>query len=100
MWPALNCPESRAVPNYAPSRADRLVMRFSWNVLKRWLVEFCEDKNRAAKRKQAINRYTVPGIFKSFVLAELDKGKREEFHLGGDVSRVRGNDPFMEQVLA
>jgi hypothetical protein len=37
-------------------------MRLSWNDWKRWLVEFCEDKSRAAKRKEPLNRYTVPGI--------------------------------------
>jgi len=26
------------------------------------LVEFCEGRSRAAKRKEVINKYTVPGI--------------------------------------
>ena len=38
--------------------------------------------------------------FMSFVLAELDKGYMEEFHLGGDDSRVLGDEFFIEQVLA
>ena len=32
-------------------REGRLVMRFSSNIWKRWLVEFCEGKSRGAKRK-------------------------------------------------
>jgi len=36
----------------------------------------------------------------SFVLAELDKGYMEEFHLGGDDCRVLGDEFFIEQVLA
>ena len=33
-------------------------------------------------------------------MAELDKGYREEFHRGGDDSRVLGDEPFIEHVLA
>ena len=43
---------------------------------------------------------TAQKHFKSFVVAELDEGHREEFHRGGDDSRLLGDDSFIEHVLA
>ena len=45
------------------------------NIWKGWLAEPCEGKIRAPKRKQTINRYTVPGIPPEFLLSKKNYGK-------------------------